>query len=129
VGACNPIERKGIVLVVDDNRDVRDALRMMLESEGLSVETAADGEEALQRMRESPPAVVLLDLNMPHLDAYGFREQQRRDPELMKVPVLLYSGAADVEEAAAALGIQAWFAKPFDLDRILTLLERYVALA
>jgi chemosensory pili system protein ChpA (sensor histidine kinase/response regulator) len=117
------------VLVVDDNCDVRDALRMMLESEGLSVETAADGEEALQRMRESPPAVVLLDLNMPHLDAYGFREQQRRDPELMKVPVLLYSGAADVEEAAAALGIQAWFAKPFDLDRILTLLERYVALA
>ncbi|MEW6268168.1 MAG: response regulator [Thermodesulfobacteriota bacterium] len=122
-------DSKAPVLVVDDNRDVREALRMMLESEGLDVETAADGEQALRRMRESPPAVVLLDLNMPHLDAYGFREEQRRDPALMKIPVVLYSGASDVGEAAAALGIEAWFAKPFDLDRILTLLERFVRFA
>ncbi|HEY8516910.1 MAG TPA: response regulator [Candidatus Binatia bacterium] len=113
------------MLVVDDNEDVRDALRMMLESEGLTVETAADGEQALERMRESPPAVVLLDLNMPHVDAYGFRERQLREPDLMSVPVVLYSGAADVKEAAHELGIEAWFAKPFDLDRILTLIERY----
>lgn len=114
------------VLVVDDAQDVRDLLRRALEVEGYVVECAADCDEALARLRRPPaPAAVLLDLNMPHLDAYGFRAQQRRDPALHAIPVILYSGAADLEKAAQALGVEAWISKPFDFDRLLDLLERW----
>jgi CheY-like chemotaxis protein len=117
---------RGPVLVVDDDADVRAMLCTVLDAEGFRVETAADGDEALVRMRRVPvPCVVLLDLNMPLLDAYGFRAAQRREPELLAIPVILYSGAGDVEEAAHALGIEAWLRKPFDLDRLLDAIERY----
>lgn len=115
------------ILVVDDNEDVRDALALILEGEGFAVDTARDGREALDRLREEPqPCLVILDLHMPEFDGRAFRSAQRADHELMRIPVVLFSGEHDLAAAAQTMGIDAYFRKPFDPEAIVALVRRYV---
>src|SRR4051812_42751331 len=74
------------VLVVDDDPTIRDALHMILEAEGYHVETAANGAEALSCLREGqPPCLIVLDLMMPVLNGWQFRNLQRQDPALSEI--------------------------------------------
>ena len=83
-----------IVLVVDDDQAVRDALRELLETEGYAVEEAADGRSALQRLQAGlRPSVILLDLMMPVMDGWDFRQAQLADPNLRDLPVLIITAA------------------------------------
>jgi CheY-like chemotaxis protein len=114
------------VLIVEDTDDVRDVLEILVRLEGFEVRTARDGQEALVEMRREPaPCVVLLDLHMPVMDGYEFRAQQRLDATLMQVPVILYSGDHDVARAAATMGVEGYFQKPFDTAAIVALINRY----
>jgi CheY-like chemotaxis protein len=123
-GGSGPASPPGPILVVDDNADVRDMLAHALEIAGYAVETARDGREALARMRREPqPRLVVLDLYMPVLDGFGVREEQLREPRLAAIPVLIYSGHHDVRQAARRMGVDGYFAKPFDLDEILGLVD------
>jgi CheY-like chemotaxis protein len=84
------------------------------------------GLGALEEMRREPlPCVVLLDLHMPVMDGFGFRAEQVKHPDLMAIPVVLYSGHNDVRAAAKQMGIEAFFQKPFDITAVLTLVGRY----
>jgi two-component system, OmpR family, response regulator MprA len=112
------------VLVVDDERHVRTALRMMLHLEGYSVAEAADGRAALQRAHAAPPAVVLLDLRLPGLD--GAQCCQALHATLPQVPVVLMTAAYRAPAAAAACGAAGCLAKPFDLDTVLDVVSRFV---
>src|SRR5215210_7699909 len=110
------------VLVVDDEPHIRGFLMMVLVDEGYSVETATDGFEALTKVREIEPDVILLDLIMPGLDGAGFLRQCRASPAHGNVPVLLMS-ARDEPVDANLLGAQGALVKPFDLDRLIRELE------
>jgi CheY-like chemotaxis protein len=108
------------ILVVDDDRDVRDAIEQVLLSTGHRVCTAHDGRDALEqlRARRRPPDVILLDLMMPVMDGLRFREAQRRDRALADIPVVVISAVA--EENAAALGdVAGLLPKPFGIDALL----------
>ena len=88
------------LLVVDDDRAVREALRAALEDEGFTVAVAANGAEAMAKMRERPPRLVLLDLMMPVLDGFDVLDRMRDDPTLANVAVCIcsaVSGWANVE--------------------------------
>ncbi len=110
-----------MVLVVDDEPQVRGFLALVLEDEGYRVETATNGREALAKARDHAPDVILLDLAMPVLDGAGFLRECRADPAFGAVPVLLMS-AGDMPVHAEALGAQGLLVKPFDFDAALAML-------
>jgi DNA-binding NtrC family response regulator len=120
--------QSGPVLIVDDNDDVREAFEVALELRGFTVRAARNGAEGLRELRRQPtPCAVLLDLHMPDMDGFQFREAQLEDPALMSIPVLLFSGDHNVAAAAARMGIEAFFQKPLGVDEITEFLRRYTA--
>lgn len=82
---------RSTVLLVDDDRDIREALGETLEDHGFEVTTACNGVEALRLLRsmKSPPAFILLDLMMPIMDGYAFLDERRKDEALAAIPVVV----------------------------------------
>jgi CheY-like chemotaxis protein len=110
----------GYVLVVDDDPDIRDALCFVIEGAGYEVRSADNGREALERMRtEARPAVVILDLMMPVMNGWQFRDEQSRDPALADVPVVVLTGDGRIAAKAATLGAQGYLKKPVELSALL----------
>jgi len=108
------------ILVVDDERAVRESLRRALELEGYVVELAVDGEEALARMRREPlPDAVILDVLMPGVD--GLEVCRRLRADSVAVPVLMLTARAEVDSRVAGLdaGADDYLPKPFALDELL----------
>ena len=113
------------VLIIEDDPELRDALRELLSGEGYRVTTAADGREGLARMGAPPrPGVVLLDLMLPRMDGFEFRVRQLEDPELAGIPVIVFSGGGDVEQKVARLGVAASLMKPLDFEALLDCVAR-----
>jgi two-component system response regulator MprA len=115
------------VLVVDDDYDIRDTLRELLEIEGLRVAIAANGKEALQRLRNGVrPRLILLDLMMPEMSGWEFRGEQLRDPRIKDIPVVILSATPDVRKTAEELHASGWVRKPFDLDELIEMVQERV---
>jgi CheY-like chemotaxis protein len=76
------------VLIVDDDPDVRRMIQLLLETSGYQTMSASNGAEALERIHECRPCVVLLDMVMPVMDGFEFRRLQLNDPEISEVPVI-----------------------------------------
>ena len=111
-----------LVLVVDDDADVREAFEAVLHAEGYRVATVSDGEEALQVLRAGlRPCLILLDLMMPVKDGWQFRAEQRADPELAAIPTVVVSARRGASEIARSLSMRA-LEKPPDFDALSRLL-------
>ena len=107
------------LLLVEDDPDVAHMLSTLCELEGHSVLRAAHGREALEVLRGGVrPDVILLDLMMPVMDGWQFRRQQREDPELADIPVIVLSAVAD-RGRLAEIAPAAAFRKPVLLDELL----------
>src|SRR5712692_332514 len=106
----------GRILVVDDQEPNRLLLRDLLEAQGHVVTEAADGPEALERVREHPPDVVLLDVNMPGLDGFEVCRRLKADPRTAAIPVLLVTALAHREQRleGIAAGANDYLTKPID---------------
>ncbi|MFL5262818.1 MAG: response regulator [Anaeromyxobacteraceae bacterium] len=118
---------KGEVLVVEDDFAIRETLRELLEDEGYEVSWASNGREALELLAHRAPRVILLDLMMPVMDGWEFRVAQQRDPALARIPVVVISADHGLDQKVAALAVDGWLAKPFELDALLTTVRRYAA--
>jgi CheY-like chemotaxis protein len=107
------------VLVVEDDRDTREMLVRFLELEGYRAETAANGREALDRLVNGAvrPAVIVLDLMMPVMDGWQFRQEQSRHASLEHIPVIVVSAAG--RERMMQIEAQYHLAKPLNLDELL----------
>jgi CheY-like chemotaxis protein len=113
-----------IVLVVDDDQDIRDALCELLHDEGYCAVSAANGAEALTYLRSRElPCVILLELMMPVMDGWEFRRQQQGDPKLSAIPVVAITAAGDYR--ASTIAVDRILPKPLQLDSILETLETY----
>jgi CheY-like chemotaxis protein len=119
--------RDHAILIVEDNEDVRELLRVVLEGEGYATQLADDGAVALEVLRtaETLPSLIMLDLRMPNLDGYGFRAQQLADPALADIPVVLCSSEGDLSEHARAIGSVAILRKPFHLPEIVSVVSMH----
>jgi two-component system response regulator HydG len=113
------------VLVVEDDAMIRSLLAEVLRDEGYTVETAADGAAALAVVRRWPPDVILLDLNMPVLDGWGFLTAYRREPA-PRARIGATSATVNAAQWAEVAGADAFLAKPFDLDAVLALVHDLV---
>ena len=101
------------VLIVEDDRDIADLFVLIARLQGYSADSAADGEEGLRKLRSRQTSLVVLDLVMPGMSGWDFREQQLRDPAIADVPVLCVSSVPDLEQHGRLLGVHC-LAKPVD---------------
>ena len=112
------------VLIVEDDLDTREMLEQFLEIQGFHVETAENGQRALECLGEGCAAcVILLDLMMPVMDGWEFRRQLDADPTLAPVPVIVLSALDRVR--SANIDAAAFLKKPLDFDRLLDLVRTY----
>ena len=111
------------VLIVDDDPDLLDVTSFVIENEGMAVETARNGEQALALLGTGRlPAVVLLDLMMPVMNGWEFLAAIANDPLLRGIPVVVLTAA----EHAQVPGALEVLSKPMDLKELLRVVERYV---
>jgi CheY-like chemotaxis protein len=114
----------GGILVVDDDPDIRDSLREVLEDEGYEVACVGNGQEALDHLKTATPrpCVILLDLMMPVMDGWQFRREQKLHAEIADIPlvVITATGKRPVLIDAAELVM-----KPLDLTQLFAAIERY----
>ena len=117
-----------VLLLVEDDADVRVAMQALLRLEGFKLLTAADGAEALDLLRRvAPPCLILLDFSMPGANGRDFRRQQMKDPLLAGIPTVLFSAHDGIAQRARELGITAFLPKPADFDALTLLVEQQCA--
>ena len=114
------------VLVVDDDVDVRDALRDTLEQEGYSVAEATNGMQALEYLHDNPPpSLVLLDWNMVPMNAPAFMEALAKTDLVGRFPIVLITADVRVVEKAAAANFSGYLKKPVSIESLFEVVERY----
>ena len=111
-----------VVLVVDDDPDVRELIARMLTRAGVRVQTAANGHQALRQALKKRPSLVLLDLGLPGLAGEAVA-QRLRSAYGEAVPIILVSAADDVDHAARRVGAHSYLSKPFEPDEVLSLVQ------
>jgi CheY-like chemotaxis protein len=111
------MRRLPYILVVDDDADFRAGLRTALEMKGYQVDEAANGAEALLKLAEKPPLLVLLDLQMPVMNGREMLQRMRVTPELKDLPVVIISGFG-FEWEAELMGAQGYIGKPFEAPEL-----------
>lgn len=124
---CHMASSDRTVLIVNDEPDMTDALRYLLEQGGFAVELAADGLEAISKLHDGlRPCLILLDVRMPIMDGFEFRRQQLSDPDLAGIPVIVLSAALDDRgDAPQRLRASAYLEGVFDLDSLLELVRQH----
>jgi CheY-like chemotaxis protein len=121
--------RSVAVLIIDDDRDIRDTIREVLEAEGYSVDTAENGAAALDKLRHVRPRLILLDLTMPVMDGVSFRERQLTDESLAAIPTIVLTARNNPGKDAGPLLVRACLPKPIDLDELFTFVAHYCGTA
>ena len=111
------------ILIVDDDRDILAIEREVLAEHGFTVREAHDGAEALRAMDEDPPAMIVLDVQMPGIDGPTFARELRT--RLRHVPLVIVTGVADPKREADRCNAEAYLAKPFHADDLLRLVRRF----
>lgn len=114
------------VLIVEDEDEIRELLAEMLIDRGFAVSTARNGEEGLRLLRGDGdlPHLVLLDLMMPVMDGWEMRAAMLADPRLAAIPVVIVSGAADVQDGSDSLAAARVLTKPVKWPVLLESVER-----
>lgn len=115
------------VLVVDDDPAIREFVGQALEEEGYEIRLAVDGQDALCKLRDWHANLIVLDLMMPTMDGWTFRDKQRENGDLADIPVIVMSAARNLQGQADRLQPAAILPKPFDLNTLLTETERLLS--
>ncbi|WP_293660013.1 Hpt domain-containing protein [Rhodoferax sp. OV413] len=120
-----------LVMVVDDSITVRRVTQRLLKREGYRVVLANDGLQALERLQEEAPVVVLTDIEMPRMDGFDLARNIRADAKLSKLPIIMITSriAEKHREHARSLGVDHYLGKPYSEDELLALVRDYCALA
>jgi CheY-like chemotaxis protein len=120
-----PSMGKRSILVVDDDDDVRTTLCVILSAEGYAAVGAADGVEALDRMRIDPPALLLVDMMMPRMSGEDLIRAMTQDASLARIPVAIMSGQPFARAAPQGPRVIARLTKPVELDTVLSVVHQF----
>jgi two-component system phosphate regulon response regulator PhoB len=113
------------ILVVEDHPTMRDAMRLVLEVEGFTIEEASDGDTALEMVRADPPALVFLDLNIPGVSGTEVLRALKGDPKTAGVSIIIVTATGEEgRERVIQLGADEYFTKPFSPLALLGTAER-----
>src|SRR5207244_7582376 len=111
------------ILVIEDNADTRDVLKLMLEVEGASVETAENGEQGLRAAERLRPDIVLCDIGLPDIDGFEVARRIRARADLAATRLIALTGYGQAEDMRQALqaGFEAHLTKPVNLEQLMPL--------
>jgi CheY-like chemotaxis protein len=127
VEALAVVEAVEPILVIDDDADIRESLAEVLSDEGYPVRCFASAAEALEHLkREGHASLIILDLMMPGMTGWTFREQQKRDARLAEIPVIAMSAVADLEPPWPPSPHATLMCKPVNLDKLLDRIAQQV---
>ncbi|MBL9195099.1 MAG: response regulator [Opitutaceae bacterium] len=128
-GALSHALMRPLILCVDDESDITTLIRFHLLTLGCDVIAAASGREALQRIAETKPDLVLLDLMLPDIDGFGVCEILRRSPATATLPIVILSAwtTADAKAIGFELGVLAYLTKPFSPKELVDRVRRFLA--
>ena len=113
------IDHRCSILIVEDDAELGELLRVALATEGYDVSIVGNGREALSRLRSTVhTCMIILDLGLPVMDGRQFRAAQLRDRSLAWIPVVVLSGAVDASRDARELGARSFVRKPVDVDEL-----------
>lgn len=117
------------VLIVDDEPNIVLSLEFLMKQAGFEVRTAPDGEQALERVRESAPDLMLLDVNMPKVNGYEVCETIKSNPETAGIRIIMLTAKGrDIErEKGLALGADNYLTKPFATQEVVALVKDILA--
>jgi two-component system cell cycle response regulator DivK len=116
------------ILYIEDNLENRLLMRRVLTAEGYVVEEAFDGNVGLQQAAESPPDLILIDINLPEIDGYEVTARLKQLPDLMGVPIIAVTAnvmKGDREKTLAA-GCDGYIQKPIDVDLLPSQIESFL---
>lgn len=118
---------RGRILVVEDDEDILENLRLFLEGEGYRVDVALNGRAALEILaRADPlPSVILLDLMMPVMNGAAFHHAQLADPRIAPVPVILMTADGNATRKAKDMGVAGAIGKPFGIEDLLCIVKPF----
>jgi chemosensory pili system protein ChpA (sensor histidine kinase/response regulator) len=116
-----------LILVVDDSITVRRVTQRLLQREGYRVSMAADGLQALERLADEKPTVVLSDIEMPRMDGFDLARNIRTDSRLKDLPIIMITSriAEKHREHARELGVDHYLGKPYSEEELLSLVKHY----
>lgn len=115
-----------VILVVEDNEELRQTLEEILQAGGLETAGAGDGLQALQYLRTAPtPALILLDVMMPVMNGNEFREEQLKDPRLAVIPTIILSALDAEQQQQQVPNATGYLRKPVQFDDLLTLARQF----
>jgi CheY-like chemotaxis protein len=114
-----------MILLVEDDDDIREAAAELLRAAGFAVAAAANGREALEKLTAREPwELIVLDLMMPIMDGWEFRRAQLADAAAREIPVLVMTGISDASDAQRRLGTAGAITKPFTTQALLEAVSR-----
>lgn len=115
------------LLIVEDAVDIQMLLRRLFEMEGYQVRCASNGQEALFELTNSDyrPDLILLDLMMPVMDGFEFREQQMKIDAIRDIPIVVMTADGDIQPKRSSLDALGFLRKPVDIDNLLTTVEKH----
>lgn len=114
------------ILSVDDSKAVREMVSFTLEPEGYTVVEAENGADALEKLRETKPALVITDLNMPVMNGLDFIAQARADAVGSGIPIVMLTteSAPEMKAKGKEAGATGWINKPFDADKLVAVTKK-----
>lgn len=117
------------ILVVDDDEDARTLVKTILSSNGYEAEECIGGQEAIDRMKVSPPALVVLDIMMPEVNGYDVLLFMKQRPETQNIPVILLTAKGDDEDVLTGYKdyrVEYYITKPFTSRQLLAGIKLYL---
>ena len=116
-------------LIVDDEKLILISTRIVLESVGYQVLTAASGEEAISKAKEDKPGLILLDIMMPGIDGWETLSRLKEDPDTKDIPVVIFTAREHTRgrKLAREMGAVDYFQKPFEPDELIEIVEQYLS--
>ncbi len=116
------------VLIVDDEKDIVETLKFMLEAEGITCMTAYDGEEALSKVKTEKPDLVILDVMLPKINGYKVCRLLKFDKKYKNIPILMVTARSQEEDKAIGeeTGADEYITKPFNIDDVVNMAKIYL---
>lgn len=117
------------LLIVDDEPNLLRAVAVCLRGEGYEVDTARSGAEALVRVAQRLPDLIVSDIRMPRMDGYAFARQLRANPRTDLIPIVFLTAKDESSERIAGIrsGVDAYLTKPFEPDELIAVIENILA--
>ncbi|OGI17207.1 MAG: hypothetical protein A2287_09910 [Candidatus Melainabacteria bacterium RIFOXYA12_FULL_32_12] len=116
------------ILIVDDEQDIVETLKFVLETEGLNCITAYDGEEALFKAKNEKPDLIILDVMLPKINGYKVCRLLKFDAKYKDIPILMVTARSQEEDKSIGeeTGADEYITKPFDIDEVVNIAKQYL---